>query len=225
MRPMHSLRVCALMLLLSVSTSVRAQDVFVHPDSAVQFPATFKDARRLSVQSYEDARLGVAVTYQLMGLGRADIYVYPAGVGKIPVGLGSDRMHKALADAHEDIAEMVRRGAFVAADPLFPATNTYELPDRIPRMYFSAYRMRRTLMANQSSVSWVFLTSMAQHLVKIRITHSELQMGSAQDRVAQVLEAFFSANRPLWQLPPREDRLHAETSSEVVSGTRAEVSQ
>ena len=107
-------------------------------------------------------------------------------------------MQRALFDAHSDVSEAVRRGAYLAADPLFPSSNTYELPDRIPRIYFSAYRLSRASQFNQPMVSWMFMTGMANHFVKIRISHSELQMPAGQERVAETLSAFFAANRNYW---------------------------
>jgi hypothetical protein len=198
-------RSLAFMLLLGMSLNhgaqaqdVKAQEVYVHPESKLQFPANLGNSRRLSVQNYQDPRLGIAVTYQVAGLGRADFYVYQSGHGQVPSGINSEPMQRALFDAHSDVTEAVRRGAYVAADPLFPSSNTYELPNRIPRIYFSAYRLSRASQLNQPMVSWMFMTGMANHFVKIRISHSELQMPTGQERVAETLGAFFAANRDYW---------------------------
>ncbi len=176
----------------------RAHEAYVHPESKLHFPAILGNSRRLSVQNYQDPRLGIAVTYQVAGLGRADFYVYQSGQGQVPSGINSEPMQRALFDAHSDVSEAVRRGAYVAADPLFPSSNTYELPNRIPRIYFSAYRLSRASQINQPMVSWMFMTGMANHFVKIRISHSELQMPTGQERVAETLSAFFAANRDYW---------------------------
>lgn len=193
-------RLCACLALLSLSLNAAAiaQEVYVHPESNLQFPEFLGNARRLSVQSYQDPRLGVAVTYRIVGLGRADFYIYQSGLGPIPSGLRSEPLQRALSDAHGDVAEAVRRGAYAKADALFPASNTYELPNRIPPLYFSAYRLSRPAQMNQPMVSWMFMTGMASHFVKIRISHSELQMPAGQERVAETLSEFFAANRSLW---------------------------
>lgn len=192
--------ICAglLLCLLSLSAQAIAQESYVHPPSRLQFPQALGTAQRLSVQYYEDPRLGIAVSYRIPGLGRADFYVYQSDVGPVPVGLNSEPMRRALADAHGDVLEAVRRGAYSSAEPLFPSTNTYELPNRIPRIYFSAYRLSRPATINQPLVSWMFMTSMADHFVKIRISHSELQMPMGQQRVAETLSEFFAANRTYW---------------------------
>lgn len=194
-------RLCACLALLSLSLNALAaiaKELYVHPESSLQFPEVLGNARRLSVQSYQDPRLGVAVTYRIEGLGRADFYVYQSGLGAIPNGLNSEPMQRALSDAHGDVQESVRRGAYSKADALFPSANTYELPNRIPPLYFSAYRLSRPAQVNQPMVSWLFMTGMANHFVKIRISHSELQMPAGQERVAETLSEFFAANRPLW---------------------------
>lgn len=190
---------CLVTALFAYGAQAFAQDVYVHPESSLQFPSMLAGARRLSVQNYQDPRLGIAVTYQVPGLGRADFYVYQSGHGVVPSGIASEPMQKALFDAHGDVQEAVRRGAYVAADPLFPTSNTYELPNRIPRIFFSAYRLSRASQINQPIVSWLFMTGMANHFVKIRISHAELQMPVGQEKVAETLSAFFAANRTHWQ--------------------------
>ncbi len=183
---------------MAIAQDTKSSEVYVHPESKLQFPAALGNSRRLSVQNYQDPRLGIAVTYQVSGLGRADFYVYQSGQGAVPSGINSEPLQRALFDAHSDVTEAVRRGAYSAADPLFPSSNTYELPNRIPRIYFSAYRLSRASQINQSMVSWMFMTAMAEHFVKIRISHSELQMPAGQERVAETLSAFFAANRSYW---------------------------
>ena len=70
----------------------KAPEVYVHPESKLQFPANLGNSRRLSVQNYQDPRLGIAVTYQVSGLGRADFYVYQSNQGSVPNGINSDSM-------------------------------------------------------------------------------------------------------------------------------------
>jgi hypothetical protein len=175
-----------------------AQDVYLHTESKLKFPTNLSGARRISVQNYEDPRLGVAVTYQIPGVGRADFYVYRMNVSVIPTGIDSEPLRQALKTASSDVAEAVRRGAYDSAEPMFPDTSTYELPNKIPRMYFTAYRLARPSQRNNPMISWLFMTGMSNHFLKVRVSHGHDQMSSGQDRVSETLSAFFATNRELW---------------------------
>ena len=100
-----------LLCLNALGTLAATPDTYLHSASNLQFPDQLGTARRLSVQHFEDPRLGIAVSYRIPGLGRADFYVYQSDVGPVPVGLNSEPMRRALADAHGDVLESVRRGA------------------------------------------------------------------------------------------------------------------
>lgn len=190
--------IATFMLLAVAVQPVAAQEVFQHAESKVKFPANLAGARRISVQNYEDPRLGVAITYQIAGVGRADFYVYRMDVRGIPTGINSESLRQALRTAHSDVAEAVKRGAYDSAEPMFPETSTYELPNKIPRLYFTAYRLQRPSQRNNPMISWLFMTGMSDHFLKVRVSHGQDQMNSGQDRVSETLTAFFASNRELW---------------------------
>lgn len=174
------------------------QSLYVHSESNLKFPLQLAGARRLSIQNYDDPRLGVAVSYQIPGVGRADFYVYRLDASEVPTGIDSPALRVALANAHVDVDEAVRRGAYESAEAMFPESSTYELPNKIPRLYFTAYRLQRASQRNNPMVSWLFMTGMANHFVKVRVSHGQDQMSSGQDRVSETLSDFFAANRAYW---------------------------
>ncbi len=65
-----------LLCLLTFNTQAVTQETYLHAASRLQFPDQLGTAKRLSVQHFEDPRLGIAVSYRIPGLGRADFYVY-----------------------------------------------------------------------------------------------------------------------------------------------------
>ena len=200
--PMRCLLAALLLLALAApavfAPAAFAQEVYQHAESKLKFPSNLAGARRISVQNYEDPRLGVAITYQIAGVGRADFYVYRMDVNGIPTGINSEPLRQALKTAHGDVAEAVRRGAYDSAEPMFPDTSTYELPNKIPRLYFTAYRLQRPSQRNSPMISWLFMTGMSDHFLKVRVSHGQDQMNSGQDRVSETLSAFFAINRELW---------------------------
>lgn len=103
-----------LLLLLSV-VSAPSQEKKVVSESYLElktgltFPTKIGHLERTKIQEFADKDLGIRIPYEAGGI-RASIFIYDAGVGKVPAGTENAVLKKAFENVKEDIISLKQLG-------------------------------------------------------------------------------------------------------------------
>lgn len=157
------------LVICGVCLGVRAE--VYEPQIQIRFPDQIAQLPLIGRHQFPTPELGVSLGYQ--GTVRATVYVYHAGFNTIPTDIHAPVLYQQIGQASQDIQTMQRRGAIQqlqAIDPEPRVMTHVGCGTTFLRQQF------RFMFAQENAPmlsSAVYLTSLNNHFVKLRISYPQ----------------------------------------------------
>lgn len=182
------------LILLLLPALAWSQGLYEHPESKLQFPPRLGGLERVKIHRYDDPRLGVAVSYARGETIKADIFVFDYGKGPIADGLDSELVKAAYAGADRDIAAQVAAGRYTDFEQMVPLGAAMNIGPQKTPWYVAAYRFRMLPPGNDPLASWLLVRGFKGQFVKVRMTHSTVELKDGRNTASGFVEALMEAN-------------------------------
>lgn len=168
---------------------------YVHPSTKLVFPERLGAFRFVTIHEYPDPRYGVAVRY--VGPGRADFYLYDAGLSDIPAGIESDLLRHEFAQAERDMATRLATelSDVAKAIDIEPVATHDGQTINLRAVLYTATAVAQT-GTRWPIASWLAMTGYRGKLWKLRFTEREADPARSQQALRDLLGAWLEGNVP-----------------------------
>jgi hypothetical protein len=131
---------------------------------------------------FPQARDGAVIAYEGTD-GRGAVYVYDAGVGSIPAGVGSPIIHKHFQETVSALQRASTEGSVKAKVTPVKGSTISAFPGCGPQFM---WRSDAIEVGGQSVISRTYLTGYNNRFVKLRVTHARGNEAPAEQFVQDV---------------------------------------
>ncbi|MFZ6734469.1 hypothetical protein ACO0LG_21235 [Undibacterium sp. Ji42W] len=150
----------------------------------VTFPDKVATLTFSEKKEFPKKELGVNIRYQSSGPVIGSIYIYNAGLGQIPTGVGSPIVHKHFAQVIDEVKQLAAMGQVKAVNMAVGGSTISSLKGCGPQFMWRAYELD---MGDKVLSSYTYLTGLNNNFVKLRMSHLKTDVQGKRD-VEQFVE-------------------------------------